>query len=110
MHPYFNDPLAIILIVPSSHVKAIMALPYYDTPSLAREGFIHACFHHQVDYVVKRFYQGQDNLTLLVIDPDLVTAEIKYESASDAQYGNFPHVYGQINTNAIVSQARINCI
>lgn len=94
----------IVLIIPTNKVAALLQATSYSTPSLATEGFIHACTAEQVNYVVARFYANEPELTLLFIDPELVKAEVKYESASDEQYGNFPHIFGELNTSAIVAQ------
>jgi len=37
-----------------------------------------------------------------------VTAEIKYESASVSEYGDFPHIYGQLNIGAVVQQCLLS--
>lgn len=101
-------PNAIFLMFPSQDIPAILAMPYFAPPSLNSEGFIHACSAHQVDYVVQRFYRDIQDLTLLIIDPELVTAEIKYESASVSEYGDFPHIYGQLNIDAVVQQCLLS--
>ena len=50
--------------------------------------------------VAGRLFQGRRDLVLLVIDPELVTAEIHCE---DGGNGNFyPHIYGPLNVNAVV--------
>ena len=54
------------------------------------------------------FYRDILDLTLLVIDPQLVTAEVKYESASVSEYGDFPHIYGQLNIDAVVQQCLLS--
>lgn len=101
-------PNALFLMFPTQDIPAILAKPYFNPTSLHSEGFIHACSAHQVDYVVQRFYRDIMDLTLLVIDPQLVTAEIKYESASVSEYGDFPHIYGQLNIDAVVQQCLLS--
>lgn len=92
----------IILIIPTHRVSVLLQTATYSTPSLTTEGFIHACTEQQVNYVVKRFYGHEPKLTLLLIDPERVYAKIKYESASVSEYGDFPHIYGPLNTDAII--------
>jgi uncharacterized protein (DUF952 family) len=81
----------------------------YRAESLESEGFIHCSTGPQVLPVVEKFYMGQQDLLLLMIDPSLLSSELKWELPSD---GNpppgvpegdlFPHIYGPINLNAIV--------
>lgn len=74
---------------------------HYRCASLDHEGFIHCSRPEQVVEVAGRLFQGRRDLVLLVIDPDLVTAEIRCE---DGGNGNFyPHVYGSLNTSAVTA-------
>ena len=69
--------------------------------TLAEEGFIHASRREQVDGVFDRYYRplGQP-LVLLTIDPaGLTEADVRVERVGDDTY---PHVYGPINTDAVV--------
>lgn len=103
-----HGPNALFLMFPTQDIPDILAKPFFAPPSLNSEGFIHACSAHQVDYVVQRFYRDIRDLTLLIIDPQLVTAEIKYESASVSEYGDFPHIYGQLNIDAVLQQCLLS--
>jgi uncharacterized protein (DUF952 family) len=49
-------------------------------------------------------FRGQQGLALLCIDTDQVTAEIRYENLEGGEE-LFPHIYGEINTNAVVQVA-----
>ncbi len=71
----------------------------YTAASLASEGFIHCSTLGQVVKTANRFYQGQRDLVLLILDAGRVTADIKCEAA-DADL--FPHIYGPINLDAVV--------
>ncbi len=73
---------------------------FYRADSLDTEGFIHCSTRAQVVWVANRFYRGNSSLVLLVIDPDRVDAEIKYETVEGV--GDFPHIYGALNSDAIV--------
>ncbi|OCQ21446.1 hypothetical protein A7985_12605 [Pseudoalteromonas luteoviolacea] len=79
-------------------------LPYFSPSSLQSDGFIHACCAEQVKAVYQQFFSLQSQVFVAVIDTRLVSAEIKYESPSEP-IGNdkpFPHIFGKLNTNAIV--------
>jgi uncharacterized protein (DUF952 family) len=74
---------------------------HYRGASLDHEGFIHCSRPEQVVEVAGRLFQGRRDLVLLVIDPDLVTPEIRWE---DGGNGNFyPHIYGPLNVSAVVA-------
>lgn len=68
---------------------------------LADEGFIHLSTADQVPGVVDRFYRGLPNLVLLHIDELLLTERLVFEQVSDAPEP-FPHLYGPLNTDAVV--------
>ncbi|OGO12794.1 MAG: protein-(glutamine-N5) methyltransferase, release factor-specific [Chloroflexi bacterium RBG_19FT_COMBO_50_10] len=68
--------------------------------SLHQEGFIHCSEPEQILQVANRFYQGIPELVLLWIDPEKITAEIRWESTDGTL---FPHIYGPINLDAVIS-------
>ncbi|HLJ98340.1 MAG TPA: DUF952 domain-containing protein [Streptosporangiaceae bacterium] len=69
--------------------------------TLAEEGFIHASQPHQVQGVRDAFFRDTPGLVLLVIDPDLVRAPVRYD-AVPGEPDPFPHIYGPLNTDAVV--------
>lgn len=79
----------------------------YRAPSLSTEGFIHASTAAQVLATAARFYAGRTDLVLLAIDEGALSAEVRYEApvANGAvetdRAGQFPHVYGPIETAAV---------
>jgi uncharacterized protein (DUF952 family) len=81
--------------------KAAQQKGFYDHPSLTAEGFIHCSQEHQVAGVLERYFAGKTDLLKLVIDTDKLTSKFVFDwSPSTAD--TFPHVYGTINTDAIV--------
>ena len=72
----------------------------YKASSLNLEGFIHCSEIDQVIDVANRYYKGVPDLIVLSINPDKLTSEIRWEKSGDIYY---PHVYGPINLNAVVS-------
>ena len=89
-----------------------MACGEYHAASLLTEGFIHLSQAHQVRRVLDAFYAGQPDLVVLVVAPGRVQAPLRYEPPSSlpkpaagappdpAQL--FPHVYGPLNTDAVI--------
>lgn len=69
----------------------------YRHASLTTEGFIHFSSAHQVLGVAERYYAGQTDLVLLVVDPGLLKAELRFEGDEA-----FPHLYGPLNADAII--------
>jgi uncharacterized protein (DUF952 family) len=70
--------------------------------TLAEECFIHASQASQVARTANRFYRDvTGDLVLLVIDPGLLGAEVRYEQVPGAELP-FPHVFGPVNVDAVV--------
>jgi uncharacterized protein (DUF952 family) len=81
----------------------------YRAESLESEGFIHCSTRTQVLPVAEKFYKGQLDNVLLIIDPSLLTSELRWEPPSGGapppgvpEGESFPHVYGPINLDAVV--------
>ena len=81
--------------------KTALSQGFYEADSLATEGFIHASREEQVAGVLDRYYKGQTDLVLLHIDESKLTAELKYERSPSINE-SFPHIYGRLNTNAVI--------
>lgn len=81
----------------------------YQHTSLDTEGFIHCSTLHQLALVANRYYQGEDNVLVLVIStatlsPDLRWDPPRHPDGSSAQPVHllYPHIYGEINTDAVL--------
>jgi chorismate synthase len=97
--PIYPEPIFHITTV--TEWRQALELGYLSAPSLQAEGFIHCSSAQQVAGVRKRFFQGASDLVQITIHPKLLTAKLKYEGAADLDE-KFPHVYGTINTGAVV--------
>jgi len=73
----------------------------YRGDTLETEGFIHCSERYQVAGVANALFAGRTDLILLMIEPDKVRAEIRYERAPDAS-GPFPHIYGPLDIESVV--------
>lgn len=78
----------------------------YRSEMFATEGFIHCSTREQVIKVADDRFRRQTGLVLLCIDTDKVTAEIRYENLEGGPE-LFPHIYGEINTDAVVQVAEL---
>ena len=74
----------------------------YAADSLAEQGLIHCSKANQILRVVNLFFAGQQGLVLLVIDPALLSPELRWEPGVDLETELFPHIYGPINLDAVV--------
>jgi uncharacterized protein (DUF952 family) len=82
--------------------KNVKQKGYYEHPSLKDEGFIHCSQEQQVAGVLERYFAGKTDLVKLVIDTDKLTSKFVFDwSPSTAD--TFPHVYGPINVEAILT-------
>ncbi len=70
----------------------------YVPPRYEMDGFIHLSTREQVVRPAQRLFAGRDDLLLLVIDEELVDAEIRWEpSAVPGEEGElFPHLYAPL--------------
>jgi len=81
---------------------AAQATGQYSADTLTGQGFIHCSRIGQVLRVVNIFYAGQPGLVLLVIDPQRLTSELRWDPGADLATELFPHVYGPINLDAVL--------
>jgi len=88
-------------ITTAEHYHSFAGKDYYESPALHEEGFIHCSTEDQVSGILQRYFDGQSNLFLLVIDAAKLKSRLKIEAASNGEL--FPHVYGPVNKSAIVS-------
>lgn len=76
--------------------------------SLDDEGFIHCSFAEQVQLIADLVYRGRDDVVLLEIDPDRVSAEIRVEQVGGAPQA-FPHIYGPLPADAVTRVRALEC-
>ncbi|MGD0675155.1 MAG: DUF952 domain-containing protein [Polyangiaceae bacterium] len=71
----------------------------YACGSLANEGFIHFSTDRQLLRSAERFFAGRDDVVVIAVREDRVTASLRFECA-DGEF--FPHLYGALNLDAVV--------
>ena len=80
----------------------------FRSPEFDQNGFIHCSTPEQVVLVANAFFRGQSNLVMLLIDPAVLKAPVRWEPPHSTGrlpgfvLGSvFPHVYGSINVDAV---------
>ena len=73
------------------------------------EGFVHLSKRHQILRPANLLYSGQDDLLLLVTDVAKLTADLIFEPGSHGEDEHFPHLYGPLNLDAVVSTIGFPC-
>ena len=100
------DPFILHLASNDAWLAAVK-MGAYHAEGLSTEGFIHCSTASQIVGVANTFYHGQRGLVLLVIDPEKLEAELKWEPPAEpepthAREGElFPHIYGPLNLDAV---------
>ena len=76
----------------------------YRATSLDTQGFIHFSTAAQVVDTANRFYSGQRDLLLLMVDTARLQMDLRYEPPADSPESaeRFPHLYGTLNLNAVL--------
>jgi uncharacterized protein (DUF952 family) len=96
--------MAFIFHIARGEAWASRAGGSYSPEMFPVDGFVHCSTEDQVVKVADIRFRGQQGLVLLCIDTDKVTAEICYENLEGGRE-LFPHIYGKINTDAVVRVA-----
>ena len=88
-------------LVPRAEFEQQAADTDYVTDSLAAEGFIHlSATPEAVTWVANAFYRDVADLVVLRLDEIRLAAPVRYDQTPD---GIFPHLYGPLNRDAIVT-------
>ena len=77
--------------------------------ALSDQGFIHCSFRHQVQRIADVVFRGRDDVLLLKIDPDRLSAPVRVEALEEGGDA-FPHIYGPLNRAAVVESSRLRLL
>lgn len=80
-----------------SEITGVYQPQFYD-----EEGFIHCCEIGQILGVVSRYFSGQQNLLILKIKTQSLSASLRYESLGEGVEA-FPHLYARLKRDAVDS-------
>lgn len=79
----------------------------YVAESLTSDGFVHLSRPDQVAIPANALFAGRTDLWLLVLDPDRLSAPVRWETAADLPPGSsepaFPHLYGPVEPSAVMA-------
>lgn len=70
--------------------------------TLDEVGFIHATSPDQTIAMLNRHFTNRDDVLLLVVALDKVKSEVKFEASLSGKGGLYPHIYGPLNTDAVI--------
>ncbi len=103
----------IVHIVKRSEWAEASARGTYAPASLRVEGFIHCSTVAQLVDTANRFYRGQTGLVVLCIEESRLRVEVKYEAPApahgEAAGAKFPHLYGELNVDAVARVVELSC-
>ncbi|MFC5848354.1 DUF952 domain-containing protein [Deinococcus petrolearius] len=95
-------------VTPVAHITTraawagALAAGEYTAPSLRTQGFIHASRPDgQLLRVADFLYRGQPDLVVLLIAPERLRAELRWEEFEPGS-DLFPHLYGSLSLDAVV--------
>ena len=74
----------------------------YPQPPIPPDGFVHCSRPDQVIRVANYIFRGQRDLVLLCIDTNQLTATLDPAGQEEGER-DFPHIYGQVNLDAVVA-------
>lgn len=73
---------------------------FYAAESLETENFIHCSFENQIEAVLQRYYKNAKTIFILEIEPEKLRSKYVEEPSTGGEI--YPHIYGEINADAIV--------
>ena len=97
-------------LIPRTNWQTAKEKGEYRAESLETEGFIHCSTKAQIVPVANAFYPAQKGLLLLVINPEKLISPLQWdppahpapELAPKSLHGEFPHIYGALNLDAVI--------
>ena len=94
--------MTIIHITDQQTWKKALESGVYKADALESSGFIHCCLSEQVNGVLDKWFQGVNDLISIELDPQKIKSKIVFENLEGGEEV-FPHIYGPINLDAVIS-------
>lgn len=70
------------------------------------DGYVHLSAADQVEETARRHFAGRTGLVLLVVDPDRLGPELRWEASRGGAL--FPHLYAALPVAAVVAYHRLS--
>lgn len=93
------DPYIYLLAPKQDYIEAMQS-GVFTRESLVDEGFIHATPYSQLTRLANKYYKDVVEPHILKIAKAMIKPEVKWEPAKG---GLYPHIYGALNSDAIVA-------
>ncbi len=93
-------------LVPAPVWEAARSAEWYTPEAYEADGFIH-CTNglDQLVTVANMFYVSDPRpFRTLILDTGKIESDLRYDDAAEA----FPHIYGPLNTSAVVGELTVN--
>ena len=87
-------------LVRAADPTARVATPTVANDQFERHGFVHCCFREQIGEIASWWFDADDDLAVLELDPSRLRADLRLEPSPTRWY---PHLYGPIDTDAVVA-------
>ena len=95
----------IYLLSSQAEYQQALSIGSLTRESLQSEGFIHATPRSQLSRLANKYHKETVQPLILVVDKKLVSSDIKWEPATG---GLYPHIYGELNINAVIKIEEIS--
>jgi uncharacterized protein (DUF952 family) len=100
-----HHPAVLVHLCPTDEWASAKTRGELRPESLASVGFVHLSAPDQVHLPASRLYCGRVDLVLLHIDPARLDSPVRWEHgvATDPESMLFPHLYGALPVDAVIS-------
>jgi uncharacterized protein (DUF952 family) len=92
--PPLPEHLVYKLVAASEWQAATAVGSYQGSTDDRRDGYIHLSTAGQVESTLAKYFGAVDELLLVAVDPQLITADLRYEASRGGAL--FPHLYADL--------------
>lgn len=94
-------------LVSAGDWKASQQSGLYIPVSLEEDGFIHCSNGRQIQEVANKYFNGEQELMLIVIDVTSLESDLKFETPVDSDE-KYPHIHGPLNIDAVIDKIKLS--
>lgn len=99
--------MMIIVNISEEYYLKIKDSNFFGKDLISDDGFIHASTIEQFPLIIPRLEKKGINFIVLFIDTDKLIPNVKWEYSKSLNQ-DFPHIYGEINKEAVVKSAKLS--